>query len=436
MKNIYFVILSLHVLCNALTAQTDWRDATNIQTLKEMAERFNEQYEKEHAAAVQWALQNDMPVREHLDNGAVISIQRLTHNNRPIYYITNNLIAAESVSTDEVWSGGAAGLNLDGSGIIIGEWDGDDVRATHQELSGRVTDKDGSTTQIDHSTHVAGTLIATGIDGDAHGMANVASVDAYDYDNDASEMSSAASDGLLLSNHSYGTICGWYLIWWYGDTNISDEEDYKFGFYNSDAQEWDDIAFNAPYYLIVKSAGNDRGEGSNSNGHEVDGGSDGYDCLPPQGTAKNILTVGAVQDIPGGYTQPSDVDMTNFSSWGPTDDGRIKPDLVGNGDGLYSTGSGSDTDYYSSSGTSMSAPNVCGSLALLQQHYAGLSGGANIRAATMKGLAIHTADEAGSADGPDYRHGWGLLNTQRAAELISDVWVQPGQSHVAGTHPE
>lgn len=42
-----------------------------------------------------------------------------------------------------------------------------------------------------------------------------------------------------------------------------------------------------------------------------------------------------------------------------------------------------------------------------------------MKAATLKALAIHTADEAGAYPGPDITYGWGLLNAQRAAELIS-----------------
>ena len=42
-----------------------------------------------------------------------------------------------------------------------------------------------------------------------------------------------------------------------------------------------------------------------------------------------------------------------------------------------------------------------------------------MRAATLKGLVIHTADECGPADGPDYTYGWGLMNTLKAARAIS-----------------
>ncbi len=43
-----------------------------------------------------------------------------------------------------------------------------------------------------------------------------------------------------------------------------------------------------------------------------------------------------------------------------------------------------------------------------------------MRAATLKGLVIATADEAGDWDGPDYEFGWGLMNTEKAAEKITE----------------
>jgi hypothetical protein len=152
----------------------------------------------------------------------------------------------------------------------------------------------------------------------------------------------------------------------------------------------------------------------------------GYDIITTYATAKNILTVGAVEALTGGYNQPADVRIAGFSSWGPTDDGRIKPDLVANGVAVFSPGGASDSAYTTLNGTSMATPNVAGTLVLLQEYYAGLHDGAFIRAATLKGLAIHAADEAGTAPGPDYAHGWGLLNAQRAAQVIAGN----GQGHL------
>ena len=42
-----------------------------------------------------------------------------------------------------------------------------------------------------------------------------------------------------------------------------------------------------------------------------------------------------------------------------------------------------------------------------------------MKSATLKALAIHTANEAGEHPGPDYQFGWGLLNAFKAAEVLS-----------------
>src|SRR5690606_37399131 len=73
--------------------------------------------------------------------------------------------------------------------------------------------------------------------------------------------------------------------------------------------------------------------------------------------------------------------------------------------------------YAVSSGTSMATPNVAGSLALLQQYHQ-IKFGEYMRAATLKGLVIHTADDL-DMPGPDYRTGWGVLNMEAAAEHLT-----------------
>jgi len=237
-------------------------------------------------------------------------------------------------------------------------------------------------------------------------------------------MTNEASSGMLLSNHSYGYTRGWYWdssssSWkWNGGSTYN--EDPYFGFYDSNSKDFDQVMYDAPNYLIVKAAGNDRGDGPGSpdNGHPEDGP---YDCLDQLAVAKNPLVVAAVEDLLNDYQSPADVVITSFSSWGPCDDGRIKPDIAANGYNLYSTFDGSDTDYNTISGTSMATPSVTGSLLLIQERYEDVNGSGHfMRGATLKALTIHCADEAGANPGPDYQFGWGLMNSKRMVEYINN----------------
>ncbi len=389
--------------------------------------------------------ERNLQARTEFANGSIKQAMYVTSTGQIVYNTTFNIGAGRTLSTNKVWPGGTLGASLTGANMPnrLGIWDGGAVRVAHQELTGRATQTDGSTQLSDHATHVAGTMIASGIEANAKGMAYQASIKAYDWNSDDFEMTQAAASGMLISNHSYGNICGWYYDdgqsrWeWYGDRFISTVEDYKFGWYNDQAQDWDQIAFDYPNYLICKAAGNDRGEnlsGTTTWYHAdgtlgtgtaplKDGGAAGYDCVSTYSTAKNILTVGAANKIGGntgnGWTKASDVVMSSFSGWGPTDDGRIKPDIVSPGVSIYSPYSGSNSAYATISGTSMATPAASGSLLLVQQHYFARKS-KYMRAASLKGLVIHTADEAGLAIGPDYRFGWGLMNTASAVKFIND----------------
>jgi len=395
--------------------------------------------DEEKKSAEKFAGTYNLPVRVRYRDGTVMEIMKISKTGQPMYYKTFNLDAARTVSSDLVWEGGPAGLDLNGAGIVVGMWDEGVARASHNEFGGRARVIDPESEISDHATHVAGTVGAAGVREQAHGMASEGMVDSYNWGNDNAEMRSAAQQGMLISNNSYGYVQGWDYNqdksrWeWWGDESISKKEDYKFGYYSDDARTWDDIAYRNPRFLIIKSVGNDRSEGPapgaqhyvfknnawvpSTETRELDGGPDAFDCIGTQSTSKNILSVGAVDDIPGGYQDISDVEVASFSAFGPTDDGRIKPDIVGNGVGLLSSTSDGDDSYGFSSGTSMSAPNISGSLALLQQHYKNLNDGF-LFACQLKALVLHTADDAGKK-GPDYKYGWGLMNTLSAAEIIS-----------------
>jgi hypothetical protein len=143
-----------------------------------------------------------------------------------------------------------------------------------------------------------------------------------------------------------------------------------------------------------------------------------YDCIVTYGTAKNILTVGAVDILSNGFIS-APVNTLSFSSWGPTDDGRIKPDLVCGTNTTSTPSSANDSAYGTLGGTSGSSPVATGSLLLVQQHFNNLKG-RFMKAATLKGLAIHTATNCKTTLGPNYESGWGLLNAAKAAQTITD----------------
>ncbi len=391
------------------------------------------QYRQDSLRAAAIAEEQGFPLYYTAEDGTIVGFAGFSETGMMLFNTTCNTGAGETIGVDKVWPGGAAGTSLTGnlSGNRLGIWDGGGVRLTHQEFGSRVAQADNAGME-QHPTHVAGTMIAAGIDADAKGMAYQATLRAYDWNNDDAEMTAAARAGMLISNHSYGQVAGWNNSsgnWrWHGDISISTVEDYTYGFYNRRAETWDRIAANNPYYLICKAAGNDRNT-NRSGTHEV-WTSNGwqvstaprtvgpYDCIASYAVAKNILTVGAVWKIPGGWTDSSDVDMTAFSGWGPADDGRIKPDVVAPGQSIRSSTEGHNAQYRSFNGTSMATPVVSGSLLLLQQQYE-LLNDSFMLAATLKALAIHTTDEAGPAPGPDYQHGWGLINIPRAVALIN-----------------
>lgn len=394
------------------------------------------------------------PLREELPDGRVRELMRWD-GEHPLYYGTLNANAAISTGADRIRS---APHLADGAGWTVGVWDGGGIRTTHRELTGRVAILDGASL-IDHATHVGGTIAATGVTASARGMATAARIDSYDWNSDASEMSSrGASYGgepatLYLSNHSYGYISGWDYTglaspaWiWNGSGTTAAGYEAEFGKYNTYVSDIDTRAYNLPYYLIFWAAGNDRGDNPSTGAKVALDPADtatvvtydpalhppgdgvyrgGYENISFNALAKNVVTIGAVNDaVTSGARDPAKATMTSFSCWGPADDGRIKPDLVANGAYLYSTTAAGDASYATMSGTSMAAPNATGTAQQLLELHGRLFPGQYLRASTLKGLLIHTADDLG-APGPDYVNGWGLINGLAAANLLAAMQTNP-----------
>jgi subtilisin family serine protease len=365
----------------------------------------------------------------------------------------HNLLHAQPLS--KVNSVQAAPYNLDGSGVTVGVWD---VRgivfAQHLDLTPRASvqpGQPGSTTP--HAVHVAGTIAASGIHiANAKGMAPKAIIYSWNAAGDINEMITAGTL-IQVSNHSYGPNIGWTRTG-QGTWQFTDNQD-QFGRYTHTSYKLDSIVLEKGL-IVVQSAGNhrnDTGRRSSTRPRDCFQDSLGYasNCIGPRGAAKNVTTVGAM-DGPG--------KIADFSSFGPTLDGRIKPDLMAQGVRLLSLGNSSPTAQRTMSGTSMAAPVVTGVIALVLQEAKKL--GVPMSPAGMRALLIQSAQDVTGVTvdgitrahpGPDYATGWGIVDAKAAVDLLrrsgltmgtlaaagpANAWtrpfrVQPGESEVRVT---
>lgn len=408
-RNLLFLVLGLPMVAFGQTKEERERIASFSN--KEANEKLSLELilqEKARITRINDFLQlNPQIQRITIVNGVKKELMDVLPNGEFVFAQTDNAGAATTARATTLYSGGSLGINVQGQNMIGAIWDGGNVRSTHQEFMvggfSKITNYDGATYDY-HPTHVAGTICAQGINPLARGLAFNSSVSAFNWTNDMNEMlDQASTNGLLVSNHSYGIG--------------SLDSKWFFGAYDSRARNFDNICYNNPYYLPVVSAGNSRNLTTEPALSQINQKS-GYDLIFGHGNAKNVMTVAAVNEV-SSYTGPSSVVISSFSSFGPSDDGRIKPDISMKGVAVRSTGNTADTAYATESGTSMASPGITGVVLLLQQYFNELYSNW-MRSATVKGLILHTADEAGNNPGPDFEFGWGLVNAEKAAKTIRD----------------
>ena len=116
--------------------------------------------------------------------------------------------------------------------------------------------------------------------------------------------------------------------------------------------------------------------------------------------------------------------MADFSSRGPCEDGRLKPDVVAPGTWIASLQSESATDenawlpidnyYQYQGGTSQAGPHVSGAAAVFVQYYRQTHGGATPSPALVKAALINSAvaldPSGGEGPVPNMDEGWGRID--------------------------
>jgi hypothetical protein len=312
--------------------------------------------------------------------------------------------------------------DLSGSGVRIGIWDSGLVDADHDDFADRIFLGESGMVS-DHATHVAGTMGGSGLLSQFHGgdslqwrgMAPEVELYSWDFYGDVIQEMADGLDAYAfqIENNSWGFLVDGSNCDTYGDYDLM-------------APELDALVRGAAGrpVVIVFSAGNERNDGDCP---LVDGG---YGCINPPKAAKNIIVVGA--------TNSDDDTMTDFSSWGPVDDGRLKPDLVApgcerGGEGyIHSTLPGDNYGGPGWCGTSMAAPTVSGCLALLYELWEGMGRSDPPEPSLMKALLVATAVDLGNP-GPDYAYGHGRLWAPGAAVALTEdtpVVVEVDQGEV------
>ena len=335
----------------------------------------------------------------------------------PVFSIDNN-VAIGHMRADDVSNYFVVGLNGSGHSVTVAD---SGIDRDHGDFDGRIQHVEsviwGDTSTEDehsgHGTHVACTVLGNGSRGGYAGVAPQATLRFQAMEDDSSGNFGGVSMDTLVrkgyEGNSYIHTNSWGADGYYGEyTTSSEDADSRTSQYD---QFW---SYNG--MLVLVSAGND---GPDS------------DTITPPATAKNVVAVGNHHNRGGGA--PST--LSDGSSRGPTDDGRIKPDVTAPGSWVRSCRSQDADDisgsswtsqwYLEYSGTSMAAPNAAGASVLIREYLMEVAGRPSPQGALIKGMLILGAEDTGSRDIPNMNEGWGRVNLANSLIPGTDtgVWV-------------
>jgi predicted outer membrane repeat protein len=321
-----------------------------------------------------------------------------------------------------------APYNLDGSGVDVLVYDSGKVGA-HTDFGARLTIGAGETEIVrEHSTHVAGTVGGSGANSTNQGGAALQwrgmapAVDLISYAIGLTGSGVAFYENIpdieadwAAAQNTYGADLGTASLSSNIYYNYYPESCPLMGNYGASSVLLDQIVRGGnstigigDKYITTWAAGNERGWGTSC---------DTYRTTSPPSGAKNPIQVGG--------SNTNNNTQYAHTSWGPTDDGRIKPivtagacQTTGDG-GITSTDNNPANDYTVMCGTSMATPAVAGGIALMLEHYRDVySTSGMFWPSTAKALLMHTADDLGPT-GPDYQWGYGQVDIQAAVDLIT-----------------
>jgi serine protease AprX len=370
---------------------------------------------------------------------------------------------------------------LDGKGEIVGIAD-TGIDAGHQDFSGRILKsiprgRPGPGLTDDphgHGTHVAGSIAGSGAaaSGSYKGTAPATELVVQSLLDAKGGLSVPVDYGELLDEAYKAGVRIHNNSW--GSATLST--------YTTGSSEVDDFVSKNRDMLVVVAAGNE-GRADN-NRHSLPGAVDWLSIRSPA-TAKNALTVGASRSdrTAGGYSNltwgqqfaPAFPDkpiatetisgnpecMAGFSSRGPSDDRRIKPDVVAPGTDIISTKSSTapttppttifwglvpnQSEYAYLGGSSMATPIVSGCAALVRQYYR-QNGHAEPSAALLRATIINgtrwlsgtdsnASNPAGIVPPGNYDQGFGCVDMRTTLPNFgnpdfqldfADNWKNPG----------